>query len=89
MDFKISVWVCLPLMHGSHGMVRGLLSVISIPVTIFFLSIKVTALAFRWPRWQCQVVRSAWEVFMWATRAVAEISLPSEGKELTVMSRAD
>ena len=88
-DFRISVWVCLPLMHGSHGMVRELSSVISIPVTMFFLSIKVTTLALRWPRWQCQVVRLVQEVFMWATRAVAEISSPYKGKELMVMSWVD
>ena len=76
-------------MHGSHGIVRGLSSVISIPVTIFFLSIKVTMSVLRWPRQQCQVVRSAWEVFMWAMRAVAKISLPSEEKESTVISQVD
>ena len=63
-DFRILVRVCLPLMHGLHDVVRGLSSVISIPVTIFFLSIKVTMSALRWPRQQCQVVRSVWEVFM-------------------------
>ena len=59
---------------------RVLPLVTAMPVTISLSVIWETASALRWPRWQCQVIRSAVEVVVWAVKAMVGALLPSEGK---------